>query len=101
MYDSSIQGTFTNLGEIKQAWAIVIKFEGQKCTWCQAGLFLKHKLVIEHNLISDVFTALVLVIYLKALVSTLYIKDSSDQFRCLGDFPPTPLLNQHFSPSEK
>ena len=42
MYDSSIQGTFTNLGEIKQAWAIVIKFEGQKYTWCQAGLFLKH-----------------------------------------------------------
>lgn len=30
MYDSSIQGTFTNLGEIKQAWAIVIKFEDKK-----------------------------------------------------------------------
>ena len=42
MYHSSIQGTFTNLGEIKQAWAIVIKFEDQKCTWCQAGSFLKH-----------------------------------------------------------
>ena len=27
MYDSSIQGTFANLGEIKQAWAIVIKFD--------------------------------------------------------------------------
>ena len=42
MYDSLIQGTFTNLEEIKQAWAIVIKFADQKCTWCQAALFLKH-----------------------------------------------------------
>ena len=66
MYDSSIRGTFTHLGEIKQAWAIVIKFEDQKCTWCQAGLFLKNELVIEHNLIGDVFTALVMVTYIKA-----------------------------------
>ena len=50
---------------------------------------------------SDVFTALVMVTYIKALVSTLYIKDSLDQFRCPGNSPPTPLLNQHFAPSEK